>query len=109
MAEIKVPTKEEVKEFWERCGFLFEEHNSRFEHWWTYTPPDQANLEWPERHQYTGDPPLDLNNLSRYAIPKLMAKYHNWKSVLYDWVEGLTGDYEKDALSLYWLLAQTML
>ena len=51
-------------------------------------------------------PPLDLNNLFKHAVPKLKAEYRNWKSVLHDWVDELTGDCEKDALSLFWLLRE---
>lgn len=90
------PTDKQKREFWGKYGWS--------KSYLKATPFVDPHLG----HFHTDLPPIDLNNLSRYAIPKLIKEYHNWKSVLHDWVDGLTGDYEKDALSLYWLLAQTM-
>jgi hypothetical protein len=61
------PTEEQLKEFWERCGLKFESvlvesdidyHVSM----WT--------LNGKEISKYLA---LDLNNLFKYAVPKLMA------------------------------------
>ena len=84
----------EGKEFWEGCGIKFKHVIGEG---WMWQNPD--NYGW-----FYGSPPIDLNNLSRYAIPKLIKEYRNWKSVLHDWVDELTGDYEKDALALFWAL-----
>ena len=91
------PLESEVKEFWEGYGFTRNKQNigRGSEYLWNYPDAQLGTL-----------PSLDLNNLSRYAIPQLIKEYHNWKSVLHDWVDGLTGDYEKDTLSLYWKIAQ---
>ena len=101
------PTDSQIRELWEKCGFKYDTTKTKgFVH--------DIGWRYPDGHVCGGChisylPPIDLNNLSRYAIPKFIKEYHNWKSVLHDWVEGLTGDYEKDTLSLYWLLAQTVL
>ena len=61
------PTDEQIKKFWERCGF------------WQYTIWHgfmglTSHKEWidPKGDIY-GDnlPPIDLNNLFKYAVPKL--------------------------------------
>lgn len=97
------PSDKQIREFWEWCGLKVKEtENIYHEPITVLQEPNGCSL-------MVGEPKLDLNNLARYAIPKLMIEYHNWRSVLHDWVDGLTGDCEKDALSLYWLLAQTML
>ena len=92
----KQPTEARIKEFWEWCGLERKQGLDIRAGWYS---PDGRFLG-------RDTPLLDLNNLSRYAIPKLMAEYHNWKSVLHDWVDGLTGDYEKDTLSLFWLIRE---
>lgn len=64
----KQPTQEKIKEFWEWCGFHYQKLTDlepRYRH--------EGNLRWVYP---TGDvgvlPPLDLNNLFRYAVPKLL-------------------------------------
>jgi len=52
------PTEAQVKEFWEWCGFSIGEYID----------------EWVAPDSYTcfhGMPPLNLNNLFKYAMPKL--------------------------------------
>jgi len=51
---------------------------------------------------YEGDTALGF--LFKYAVPKLKLEYANWKSILHDWVDETTGDYEKDAVSLFWII-----
>ena len=84
--EAKQPTREQRKEFWERCGLVWGIGGGWFD----------------STRKYLGDNLyIDLNNLFKYAIPVLKREYHNWKSVLHDWVDSLTGDYEKDSLLLF--------
>ncbi len=80
----------EVKEFWEGCGLKHKDGGGEDMYGWY-----KDGILIKQRL------PIDLNNLSRYAIPKLIEEYRNWKSVLHDWVDELTGDYEKDALALF--------
>ena len=86
------PAYEKKREFWERCGL------KRGTCGWMYDPLSPSIPIFP---------PLDLNNLWRYAIPKLTTK--NWKSIMRDWVDTLTGDYEKDALALFWVLDKKLM
>lgn len=47
-------------------------------------------------------PTLDLNNLFKYPVyGKLPLVYRNWKCLLHDWVDNLTGDIEKDTDALF--------
>ncbi len=87
----------EVKEFWEGCGFNQRSYRKPA---CSHTPRCKYWLN-PRGKWISSLPPIDLDNLSRYAIPKLIKEYRNWKSVLHDWVDELTGDYEKDALALF--------
>ncbi len=89
--------------FWEQCGFKQLEagrggyHYAATKKVWNWLLPNET-----ERHKSIPFlPPKDLSNLWEYAVPELKKRYRNWKSVLHDWVDGLTGDYKKDALSLY--------
>ena len=54
----KKPTEAQIKEFWEWCGFSIGEYSD----------------EWVAPDNYTcfhGTPPIDLNNLFKFAVPKL--------------------------------------
>ena len=55
------PTEEQVKKFWEWCGFrqnLYQDTSGIL-----YDTPDNLHC--------IGLPPIDLNNLFKYAVPKL--------------------------------------
>lgn len=64
----KQPADEQIKEFWEWCGFEYKETDRKYAllyngeiiyFWW--------------KSDYTACPnlPIDLNNLFKYAVPKL--------------------------------------
>lgn len=59
------PTDEQVKKFWEKCGFEYRPMISvKYEKWvWYYPDTPYSYLELP---------PIDLNNLFRYAVPKVL-------------------------------------
>ena len=63
----KQPTKEQIQKFWEWCGFHFQtldELKPKYRH--------PANLRWVYPDGDTGGlPAIDLNNLFKYAVPKL--------------------------------------
>ena len=98
------PTQEQIKEFWEGYGVDGEEE--------TYTRGKQAG-EFTGRIIY---PPIDLNNLFKYAVPKalimlakkgyvppLMKLLQMW----YDELVTLTGDssnVQDAADALFWTL-----
>ena len=93
------PTQKQIKEFWERCGFRWTV--SKTGNYWVRTDPSGTEGQMEVIIHY---PSIDLNNLFKYAVPKLQVEYRNWKSVLHNWVDELTGDYEKDTLSLFCLI-----
>ena len=70
---MKEPTNKQIKEFWEWCGWVNEI---------TRTPPlnifggdDIYNWTRPDKViHYKELPPVDLNNLFKYAVPKLRKK-----------------------------------
>ncbi len=88
------PTQAQLQELWEWCGFKIRGETEGEKLWYA---PDGIVFN-------CGAPPLDLNNLFKYAIPKLKSEFPNWKSVLLDWLNCLTGDYEKDVPTLFWLI-----
>ena len=51
----------ELKEFWEWCGFTYKE--GRYENWWDSPDGKESFRDCP--------PAIDLNNLFKYAVPKL--------------------------------------
>ena len=58
------PTKEQIQWFWEQCGFKLDDDGDF--RWWYL--PDGSHLSLDE------DPLLDINNLFKYAVPKLIEK-----------------------------------
>ena len=54
------PTDEQKQKFWEWCGFYQQESQSGQSNWWTSTSRTPMRL-----------PPIDPNNLLKYAAPKL--------------------------------------
>jgi len=59
----------ELQEFWLRCGFRYERRERRNSHWHCWVSPDGK-----EEMTY---PPLDLNNLFKYALPtKEIPSFH---------------------------------
>jgi hypothetical protein len=57
------PTQEQKKEFWEWCGLRW---TSR----WTHQYP-QGYWTYLDNYVHIEPPTLDLNNLFKYAVPKL--------------------------------------
>lgn len=57
MTEQEQPTEAQIKEFWEWCGL------TRIKRGWKF-PDGDALID-------CGNPPIDLNNLFKYAVPKL--------------------------------------
>ncbi|KKN72645.1 hypothetical protein LCGC14_0408870 [marine sediment metagenome] len=94
------PTDEQVKEFWEKCGF---KRDSIIEHW-----------DYPDGSPYSQLPPTDLNNLFKYAVPKVYeylcrkGDYYKmrriYKSIEY---QDKLGEYNP-ALALFWALWEVM-
>ena len=94
------PTQGQLEEFYEGCGF-YVQPDSRYEGWQNLYSPDGTHIITAKPIRPCHYPKLDLNNLWKYAIPQLYKEYRNWCSLLYDWVDQCTGDYEKDTLLLF--------
>lgn len=99
------PTQEQIKEFWEWCGFAYDEKD-RGSTWvggkWKYG----TGYSWTEL------PPIDLNTLFRWATPKVIPllkgsdhEFFGWKRLLDNWLPYLVLG-EDPALALFWVLWQ---
>ena len=93
---MKEPTQEQSKEFWERCGFNF--------------AGDKRFLGFPDGtlRSITGVPPIDLNNLFKWAVPQLvesLGEYKAWK-ILHAWLYKVINQrlWDKEAVALFWVL-----
>ena len=102
---MKEPTEAQIKEFWEWCGFErlpegkkgFHFHNPYGLLIWK--PPDAT--EW--YHTQTHLPRIDLNNLFKYAVPKVEKDRLN--DILVAWAYTVAYLKEQDpALALFWAI-----
>ena len=88
-------SQERIKRFWKWCGFkeVFGQETWRFEryketnHWW----------EAPNGQRFVDCPPVDLNNLFKWAVPKL----DDWR-ILKDKDGVLAWAYTKDHMDNHW-------
>lgn len=90
---MKEPTKEQLKEFWEWCGEHVHDFSS--EDYGLLGEVDcktcgKSNLAYDDDSghmwHYIGElpHPLDLNNLFKYAVPKLDFAYIEWDGTHYE-------------------------
>jgi hypothetical protein len=63
------PTEEQIKKFWEWCG-LYKDLATNGERYWFMG----EEIVSPTNEE--GNPIIDLNNLFKYAVPKLIATGH---------------------------------
>jgi len=97
------PTKDQIKQLWEWCGF----RQSNIRGVWWY-PAGGATRE--------GLPSIDLNNLFKYAVPKVTSiELKTWAcephaSQATIWFDGETysAAREAPALALFWAIWQVM-
>ena len=68
MAVNKRPTDEQVKEFWEWCGWYIKASPTGTPYWYH---PLLGKDRWSGQFPI----PIDLNNLFKYAVPKLTKDY----------------------------------
>lgn len=91
------PTQEQIEEFWEWCGLRYECYDTpAMPHQggaWLDTSGKLANEDEPCEL-----PPIDLNNLFKYAVPKLDQSryYHALKSIFLK--------QDNPTLALFWAL-----
>jgi len=67
------PTKEQIKKFWEWCGFFKVDYADTMP--WRF--PASKGYEC-----YFGIPDIDLNNLFKYAVPKVLEKVGKYETVV---------------------------
>lgn len=72
------PTQEQIKEFWEWCGFKYipfkhlgtrKDKSVLYPKGVTVISTQQEHWEYPDGSKQTVAPDIDLNNLFRYAVP----------------------------------------
>jgi len=110
------PTEEQKKRLWEWCGFARYERQDP--HWkdmrWVLVYPDKS-WSFDEENWL----PIDLNNLFKWAVPKL-----DYAEISYDSAEGIpqtyfatvvlegkgytAGDTTDPALALFWAIYKVM-
>ena len=69
------PTEAQVKEFWEWCGFKYQDQHPEGESNWGFTTYPDGHQENLLKFSIKPHPSIDLNNLFKYAVPKLNGKY----------------------------------
>ena len=119
------PSDKQEQEFWELCGFVKRGHSYAGKELWV-APED---IEWfdkcvkdidkngyakmPEKDSYYALRPIDLNNLFKYAVPKL-ENYHLGSVVnghiAIAWRQGTNfHSTDKDpALALFWAIYKAL-
>jgi len=110
----KEPTEAQIKEFWERCGF--KEVLSRTEEW-RFAEFKTTNHWWeaPNGGRFKEVPPINLNNLFKYAVPKLdiekinlyPATKNRWGCYFDEWYQDHNVA-ETPALALFWAIKEAM-
>ncbi len=102
---------EQIKEFWEWCGFEWFEAMGVWRDYWLY--PDDKRI-----HEHFNLPRIDLNNLFEYAAPKLKAeviKFVPFSNGGYGcvltpkgWKNDISTLEETPALALFWAIYGAM-
>ena len=100
------PTEEQIREFWEWCGFKFEFIQNKY---LFYSYP------YKDSNQYKGLPPIDLNSLFKRAVPKAREVLGELKFVglLIRWIANfafvrLDEKITDPTLALFWALYEVM-
>ena len=96
-------TDEQIKRFWEWCGFQKIE-NPTADLGWVYSAPDKNYLS------LKGYPKIDLDHLGlifKYAVIKLEVNLR--LQTLQQWVTKICADYTLDpALALFWAIYEVI-
>ena len=97
------PTQEQIKRFWEHCGFevILDSYTEAPTDRWQIPSGGMINgRTWCFQNQVS----INLNNLFRYAVPLLKETCEEWWDVIVEWAKGITGNYKKDTLALFWAI-----
>lgn len=129
MTKNSLPSKEQVRKFWEWCGLQIElvwaSESYDFPGYNFYSKKNEfTNYHIPAFKDEFGEwqevPELDLNNIFKYAVPKLLPKYSleliTWNEGRYKviinkavkgWAETFTTRVGNDpALALFWAIME---
>ena len=114
------PTKEQQQWLWEKCGFKWADaHNPDCNcgaEMWCYIAPNGRDYAGRIGYHENGLPELDLNNLFKYAVPKLdLQQIIIQPDLVTNYYVGLTvGDklyesgHQDPALALFWVLYKAL-
>ena len=103
----KRPSESEIREFWEWCGFKIAWSDAYGSTGWND----------PVGHFCFDLPPIDLNNLGEYAVPKAIEKImaeQGWSSdvayaILFkEWLQKLELDIPNHEGTLFWAIWEVM-
>lgn len=103
------PTQEEIKHLWESFGFKYEKTGQR------HIPEVFEVYQWryPDGEHYDSLPPIDLNSLFKWAVPRAIQKMMG--ELTYDrrsavkalfrwWLNNNPNGIEDPALALFWAI-----
>ena len=107
----KKPTEEQIKEFWEGCGFMWQKRGKYESDGYIMFAP--GKFQTYQTHIWL--PLVDLNNLFKYAVPKtynpcqieLLKDDDTWRARVSDYlsIEKGTVFSDKDpAIALFWAI-----
>ena len=106
------PTEAQIKELWERCGFVNE--ITRSPSLSGFGGDDVYNWTRPDKVIHSKKlPTIDLNNLFKYAVPKLqdlrwVKFYFDGECELRIGNRGITGVDDDPALALFWAIYEVI-
>ena len=102
------PTQEQIKEFWEWCEWKQLPPQSKSFHYewgkkvmdWSSPIPDE---NW---KTYSSLPNINLNNLFKYAVPKLIEKlaWGRYVDLMKKWLDDILFESKDPALTLFWTI-----
>ena len=99
---MKEPTQEQIKEFWGRIADKYETFGDDTHRHYMF------NGEWYEGSGVptgSGNPPIDLNNLFKYAVPKIKEKgILVLVNMLVEWLMDYIYRGKDPALALFWAI-----
>ena len=114
---MKEPTEAQIKKFWEWCGFKYHSYGF-FEYEDRDTTIEDPYWESPQGHRILSPPKLTLDNLFKYAVPKvnwlylgkgIMGQYgcevRIYPNQGIDYTQGYSDyTYNDPALALFWAI-----
>lgn len=105
------PTEEQRIKFWEWCGFTTKPFAPQYA---TPEEPDPVYVFDPEGNSVSNFPPIDLNNLFKYAVPFLIKKLGNISTLrllliwAFDVVFPRDSELKDPALALFWAIYEVI-